>query len=740
MLMCNSSIYTTGMISSLNASICMINSSINSSIGDNCPSDTFRLITENTTFFMESSSIHGLYSTNRAINSTVAYANSTNSEPVSKNTTIPISIHSFGAGKAMVSAIMVRMNYSGNDPCHENEISLSVNNSTFLNYTLNSTGSVCTVRYNCLEAQIENRSWNLSYLSSNLKVSMRIFNHYGSNSTLWNLSIVMVSNDTFFSLGRSYFNYIFQSTDGIIYDSNLGLRDLQEYCKFQMINTERNALCLQNSSLFFMDNSIEVPGNVSPVQLEGNSSFSSLIEVNIYTCDFGTPVTNYSMDMEPSNLNPYENNVSRHILKELNALLSEEIGDGHNLFSILMEQQRILPQFQELSNRSCQLSDYSFEIDGVFYNRSIPLFPYFSTGSINETFNLNLPLIRMNDYHPCFYDGQNNSLNFSLSSYYIAGGAAKWKASVVQGQGVTHYSGSILLQRNSTVSVRLCFYSVMPGPVTINITIWFSNYTSSGREISRIIRSDVYRQVFLIYAMHFRRIHLRSTMVYISILNSGMDALNDSSINVTVIFNKTEVFRNESLDVLPHSQENLSFVVGTLSRISIIAVIHSGEHFLPPNLSRSVSFSIPRLALYNVSFILKGSTASPVYININGSLYEFHEDLVSLGLPNGSYCAVITGNRYYPYHISFNISGGNMTFEIALVLVRSPLNTFVYIMKNYVLVGSPFLLFLSLYLYNRRRNSVTICSVCSSTFKGSECQNCHSRRYDGTEKEKGNSG
>ena len=126
----NSYVDAGGTISSTDANIFILNSSIDASLNVTDISEAFRVAAANSSLVVSNSTINGLYSTSEAVNSSIGEATYSDQDPVSRDTLIPLSNHLTGQGSAIVSSLSVSMNYSGNNPYNRNNLSFYVGNRT----------------------------------------------------------------------------------------------------------------------------------------------------------------------------------------------------------------------------------------------------------------------------------------------------------------------------------------------------------------------------------------------------------------------------------------------------------------------------------------------------------------------------------------------------------------------------------------------------------------------------------
>jgi len=736
----NSYVDAGGTISSTDANIFILNSSIDASLNVTDISEAFRVAAANSSLVVSNSTINGLYSTSEAVNSSIGEATYSDQDPVSRDTLIPLSNHLTGQGSAIVSSLSVSMNYSGNNPYNRNNLSFCVGNTTILRYAMNSTGSISNISHYILIIPVVNYSLNLSQFSQRLKLKMNVSYEPGSNSTLWNISVNYITNETVISLGSTYFNYILKNSIALMYESCIGLKDLPMFDSYHMLNPERNSICLVHSSLYFIDNNISLKGSCSPVETSDNSSFATYVTLDPEVLDFGHIVSNYSFCARPDNGNGEYNNLSMIMIKDLEFFIKNNSQSLKSLFSKMITNGRIIPQYLQEPNEKAELSNYLFTVDGMQFNRSIPLFPYFSENQITEIFRIFLPMVKLDIIHPPFYNMKNDTFSFSFSNTYGPIRNATWIASVIMGNLKEDYAGNFSSPANNTIIRSMEFYPEEPGVAKISIGISFRSYTEDGLQLFQNSSAVVYRSVFVSYLLQYHRVNYSKTEIDMRIRDSGVEGLQDAFLLFRVNYSNKTVCMNRSLKISPFGSVDEKFLIPTVTQMNINATLIYNCQYIPENSSRYLSSSIPGLSLYNVTFIFHVTTAKPVFVSLCNVTYTIRDRKLSVLLPNGSYTAVITSDNYVKRTIGFNISGSNVSLSVSLFMRPTFMNYVRDAIYNYAIPLSPFIALFTLYIYNRYRNSVRVCIRCSSTYKGRKCPYCRSGVMDDSGKKQGPAG
>ena len=149
-----------------------------------------------------------------------------------------------------------------------------------------------------------------------------LYYHYDpakySNTTIWNVSIRVTSNDSVDRIGTEYFRDLFSNSSAYIEDSQLGINNMPFRNSYGNPNGLKDYALITNSSKVYdygvSYDMVSSENNQSPYIVSDNSSLLLGRIIRVLAFDDGTPLNKVYFQLDPSEMNDTDYASSENII------------------------------------------------------------------------------------------------------------------------------------------------------------------------------------------------------------------------------------------------------------------------------------------------------------------------------------------------------------------------------------------------------------------------------------------
>ena len=201
--------------------------------------------------------------------------------PFSSDNLIPLAELVLTTKDPIITKIAVNLTYSGNNPTGENTLNFSYAGN-FLSLHLGNTGSVHNTSSEVFNLPLSAPLSALTQMINSFTVSMYVANVAGSNSSIEELNISLLSNDTVSLLGLGYFSYDIYNSSAIFADSSVAVDMNAQYLYDNVMNPGHDFIYSVRSTIYILGSRASgIPGNMT-FYLNNDSSILFFSECRIY--------------------------------------------------------------------------------------------------------------------------------------------------------------------------------------------------------------------------------------------------------------------------------------------------------------------------------------------------------------------------------------------------------------------------------------------------------------------------
>ena len=691
----NSRIYFAGIMKSTNASLY----GYNSTFGENQSvrhGSTFIFIHSQVILFK--SRLTGLESSGNATSfETLAEYNKYS--PVFNSGNITMSPEFLYSKSAISGVVNLSIEYSGNNPFNGNYLLMNVSGNTIKKLNFNNTGSVTQYSWLNVSVPVERLQLN----GSSMESRMTVYYHYDpakySNTTIWNVSIRITSNDSVDRIGIEYFRDLFSNSSAYIEDSQLGINNMPFRNSYGNPNGRKDyALVTNNSKVYDYGVSYDMlssENNQSAFMVSDNSSLLLGRIIRILAYDDGTPLNKVYFQLGPSEMNTTDYAISQNIIDTQYHALT-----GYGLFGGLTFTNGSckLPVISNVltgANNSLYLGDYALSINTQLFYFSVPSFPFKNSSRIYLNVTPTLPALKVIPLTTSVIMGPSSVISAIVYTNYPYRLAVSYELLFLD-NGTLITSGNTTIDNNrSMLNLSVSGYNrIRPGNSNISLVLKSNIQILNGTAQTFTFPVDFIKSVSASINFTYSA---NNKLVFLNVTNFGNSSIDDITVqeseygsifsnrNFTGIDLKPMQSFATSFYVQPDNSANFSgklilpyYYFNTLSNTSTLSIapeVHYGdlrltESGLPENYSwgviidgkeysttmHQINISLPAGSYY-VSFMNTGTYLSDLpgkTVNVSEILINVKVDYIpktaslvikSSGLPEGVIWGVnVSGN------------------------------------------------------------------------------------------------
>lgn len=663
LLMENSSLAFNGSLNLFNSRFIAANSSLNGTPGGNgfLGTDYF-----NSTVVLYNCTYSGERSKNTA-NEFLAGAEF-NSAPLYSNIGyIPLHGQILQNMNSHVNKVDISLTYGGYNYGNASYILFNLSGDTVLKYVLNSTGYPFNETTVNLSIPFGGTLSSISSIEAK-ELFTAYFNMvpYKTNTTIFNVTIGFMSNDSVSFYGRKYFGPVAYNTTFYAIGTRFRLGYGTVTTSAGEYNPEKNAVFLYGNSTFYSIGSyaapVSDPSSTSPFELWNSSLFVFSLQYISDTSPEGK-LNGFLNDVSANNLNSSLNVVAN----EQNSLIRGALKDFGLVFSgVSLNGSVQVPLIRAYSNSSSLMyfSNYRDEVAGHAYYFSENSSSIYLNKSSPLAFNINLPELKADMTHSsAVYEGKLN-LNLSVSSLY----GASSNLTVYVNASSYFFSANLRtlhlnLTNNQAESFNwsyVSFNGLLPG--TYNLTVAYAGVKYTFNSNNSLYRGSlsVFSNIDLSLKYNYSWISpVKDLLLNATISNNGNQFANGTSVIVS-FYDKTKFLGDYStlINLAPESSALIpvSFQSGS-------AITNATVSLVPASTIRPYDTS------GEVTVIRFESPTPP-------ARQYFLLNITRSGLPSNTPWTMVINNTVFQtisHNILINVPAGNQTLTIQDITGYHPL-------------------------------------------------------------------
>ncbi len=662
----NSNIIFIGIMKADNAALYSRNSSFGQYSSNNSGASAFIFVDSDVVLFK--SDLRGLYKSYSTSFFETFSENNTMS-PIYRSGTLEMSLDFMHYPSAISDKAEVSVEYSGNNPFSENYILVNVSGSTINRINFNNTGSVTSYAWQNISLPVENLHMNGTTMKSNLV----LYYHYDpaeySNTTIWNITVKVDSNDSVDKIGSRYFRDEFSNSTAYIVDSELGINNMPFNDSYGNPNGLKDYAVISNHSDVYDYGIgyriISGASQQSPFVVTGNSSLLLGRVVRMYAKDLGSPLNNVSYTLNSSEINYSDQLISENIINQVfPELLKNNLFRGFTFFNGVSD----LPVTDTMisGKNSTYFGDYSISINDQVFYFSIPGFPYENYSRIYLNITPQVPDLKVLPITESLVINSSRSLSAFVSTNYTRSIDLFYRI-MSEESGVILGSGNETLRSvDSVVNFTITnFNGIDAGPNQIILTLRSSVQTQNGEFHNFTFPVELIKRVSISISVSYL---LNERLALFQTTNLGDSSVNN--ITLQVYENGTAHFQSNltGIDLKPGQTVLRSLPFTYNSSLELTGKVLLPEIYLN-NLSNSSSVIVHNSTNYGKLEIRESGLPENYSwgLFINGTEYEASDKEISVALPLGSYNISFLSTGFYspePDKLMVNLSVSQVNVTI----------------------------------------------------------------------------
>jgi len=670
---CNSSIIFIGIMKVDNAILYSRNSSFGKYGSNNSGASAFIFVDSDVVLFK--SDLRGLYKSYSTSFFETFSENNTLS-PIYKSGTLKMSLDFMHYPSAISDKAEVSVEYSGNNPFNENYILVNVSGVTIDRINFNNTGSVTSYAWQNSTLPIKNLHMNGTRLESNLA----LYYHYDtaeySNTTIWNITVNVNSNDSVDRIGSMYFRDEFSDSTAYIVDSELGINNMPFNDSYGNPNGLKDYAVISNHSDVYdygiSYSIISGASQQSPFVVTGNSSLLLGRVVRMYAENLGSPLNNVSYTLNSSEVNYSDQMISENIINHVFPdLLRNNIFQGFTFFDGVSA----LPVIDTMisGKNFTYFGDYSISINDQVFYFSIPGFPYENYSGIYLNITPEVPDLKVLPITESLVINSSRSLSAVVSTNYTRSIALFYRITSEESGSILGSGNETLQSGDSLVNFTITnFNGIQAGPDQIILTLRSSVQTQDGKSHNFTFPIEMIRCVSISISVSYL---LSERLALFQTTNMGNSSVNN--ITLQVYGNGTDHFQSEftGIDLKPGQTVLRSLPFTYNGSLELTGKVLLPEFYLN-NLSNSSSVIVHNNTNYGKLEISESGLPENYSwgLIINGTEYAASGKEVNVTLPSGIYNISFLNTGFYSPEmnkimVDLSVSQVNVTIHYLPMLV-----------------------------------------------------------------------
>ena len=659
----NSSLIIDGYANFSRTNVCMWNSTISNASGATFPHEAIMFHSSNISLFR--SFISGLASSNETTRFSAGCIISSGN-PISSPQNIEFISSTAYGGKLIVDSLAFTIQVSGNNPYGDNCINVRLNGTSLARQEMPDTGSIYAKSILTFSVNLSYMHENLSSVLSSLTLYYNMSLGIGSNSTIWNLSARINSQDWVDRQGLQFNEIQVNNSSLVSYCSRIGINNGRMTFPSYLRNPLADFLLLTNGSIAYISGPFySAIGNSScvPVVVSGGSQAILASTVNISAFSGMVPLNGFNVSVKSCAVNTTLRSSASGWLNLINRKFGHVPGiqpfvhDGHAVI--------VLPNTALTETEgTTYLGTYNATIAGK--SELISPLPVPTQGALtcNVTFLFSMALPQVSFLTTHLTAHSNSNITFRINrnyafQYTIAASisipaAGYFNQTVMELATVTAYL---------TVNVNIQHYMY-----TQNTNVYL-NFTTS-TETPHGFRTSM---TFPVQVSNPVSIRVNSAFNTSSgvLCDSVFDLQSPIPINISlVIQDQASGAVIETVNIIDFSQshqKNVSVFIGRSANMSVCSNLLLPQGYV--NLcNTSIHYYVHPPAGYVVTFCENGLPAGmPWAINESGDIVISGLPVINFTLPNGTYNFSVPCIKGYETHLfstAFRVEGSGVVVPV----------------------------------------------------------------------------
>ncbi|MGC8506510.1 MAG: hypothetical protein ACP5NK_07390 [Thermoplasmata archaeon] len=662
----NSTIVFAGMMKADNSSVYGFNSSFGENQTIHPGVSSFLFVHSRIVLYR--SRLTGLDSTGNASMFETLAEHSTNS-PIFTSQDLAMSVDLLQYPDALSGILNMSLEYSGDNPFNENYLLLNVSGNTIDRVDFNSTGSV--TQYSWVNASIPVEQLQIN--GSTMESEMTLYFHYDpakySNTTIWNASVEVISNDSVDRIGARFFRDQFSNSTAYLADTQLGINDMPFRNSYGNPDGHKDyALITNDSRIYDYGVSYEMTSsrnNQSAYSISENSSLMVGRMVNIHASENGTPVNNVNYVLNPAEINSTSYSISENVISKEYDLLS-----GYGIFNgfTFKNGSSTLPVISNVitgSGESQYIGDYSLSVNTQIFCFSVPGFPFESTAGIYVNITPSLPVLRVIPLTRSALIGSSDVISAYVFTDYPRMINVTYDL-LFQNNGTAIISGNATIDGNSILNLTVPGYSeIVPGYSNLTLMLKSSMQIQNGNLQAFTFPVEFIRPVPVSINLTYSP---QKGIVSMNVANSANFSVNNITIQESESGSNFSTRNFTGIDLKSHQTITLILPAPSNHTAEFTGRLLMPEFFQDTLQDASSITVVPQVNYAELHVMESGLPQNYSWgITIAGGLYQTNSRQMNVSLPAGSYnISFMKSGTYHPEYSgeSVAISGPHTNLTI----------------------------------------------------------------------------
>lgn len=476
------------------------------------------------------------------------------------------------SGKTLVNRIDISLTYGGYTYGNASYMLFNVSGATVYRYTLESTGypfNETTVNFSVnLSGSLPDSD---SLINGGDFTSFFTLVPYKTNTTLFNISVSLLSNDTISLFGKQFFGPLMINSTTYAVKSGFKLDYDRGYLIGNELNPAKNAFFLENGSTLFSVGSYAFDTGTStsssPFEISGSSatiySLQTMNDISMEGRLNGTTNT-VTADGLNSKMNIYVNQENQAILSALSGFGLEYSNVSHNGVATIPLLQDVINQTSSnyignyIDTVDAQESYFSENASTIFLQNSTPV-----------NVRVNVPeLFGILEYHNATY-GSTLNITSSVSSFYSPSRNVTLYVNATNGdqsENLEEFKENLSSNQTELFTRKINTTSLLnPGEYLLTLSFSGVRYVYNSQNTLSSHNLMVYSNVDLSMSYNYSMSNANSVVLNVTILNSGIQPANESVFKVS-FYDGTALIGENSKKINVGPEENISVMVNFASK------------------------------------------------------------------------------------------------------------------------------------------------------------------------------
>ncbi|MCL4329359.1 MAG: hypothetical protein M1151_03450 [Candidatus Thermoplasmatota archaeon] len=633
----NSTVDPSGVFSANCSNITLVNSSL----GGNATSS---YVIDNSSVNMLNSTIDGFSNeseTGEIMSGSLTFA----AGPVDRCTLLTLQ-DSQASPELIDNQLSFQMNYSGNNPGNGSYLVVNISGKQLGRINFPDTGSSLE-RRNFTQIMELPAMLNSSSLAADLTVFLVYNNSKFSNSTVWSISMQLLSNDSVGMWGIDKYDLVLYDSGLRAIDSAIPL-ETQSWFSFGRELSPRVHRCVAIDSRIYLAScrSSYGAGNFSEssIQLLSGSRVSVFCWSQLRILDHGNLVSDRFAEILPAGDNQSLNNLYNESKQSFLVGLPISI-----TYQVLSDSNAILfPVFQvESGGMPAYFGNSEVEVFRAIAYTTLSEAESMSGTIFSVVINVSLPLLSIS-MPGSFIAERNGSLPLSVNDRYASVGLCSFLVSITGsgiGENLSFTNAAVIAVGKAELNLSLPGLGIPPGHATIAVTAVTENGTALGENVTSTSNTtliadgvvDIAPSIGLINGTHWLNVSLQND--FSAALNgSGLEVVLGQYTEISVVLPK----------ILPGKtclwKTDLS-QFDSNTTISVTLTLPPGyDSYRATNETVSINYDPTCNVILSETGLPSGAQW---YVLLGGSIYDSNTSQILLKVPDGYYNAIVQGPPGY---------------------------------------------------------------------------------------------